>query len=237
MITELTFAALKYGFLILLWVFVWLVVRSLHRDIETYSPRKSRAHRRKDRVARKAAQSPTRSARPMPSAAAPVYVADAAARQGRHAAASAASMASAAPAAAAAAIDAAGGSAGLAGLAQSVPAAEQAQVAAASAAASAAGFAPTLLVIIDGPLAGSSIPLNGSAVTLGRAASNTVVLDDEFVSSHHARVYPDPETGVWAVEDLHSTNGTVVNQQRISAPTILGPRVPVRIGATTFELR
>ena len=51
------------------------------------------------------------------------------------------------------------------------------------------------------------------------------------------RVYPDPNTGVWAIEDLHSTNGTVVNQQRISAPTILGPRVPVRIGATTFELR
>ena len=32
--TELTFAILKYGFLILLWVFVWLAVRSLHKDIE-----------------------------------------------------------------------------------------------------------------------------------------------------------------------------------------------------------
>ena len=71
----------------------------------------------------------------------------------------------------------------------------------------------------------------------GCASSNNVVLDDEFVSSHHARVYPDPTTDSWAIEDLHSTNGTVVNQQRINAPTILAPRVPVRIGATTFELR
>ena len=96
---------------------------------------------------------------------------------------------------------------------------------------------PTLLVIIDGPLAGSSVPLTGNTITLGRSASNTVVLDDEFVSSHHARVYTDPATGKWAVEDLGSTNGTVVNQQRLNAPMILGTRIPVRIGATTFELR
>ena len=96
---------------------------------------------------------------------------------------------------------------------------------------------PTLLVVIDGPLAGSSVPLTGNTITLGRAASNTVVLDDEFVSSHHARVYTDPATGQWAIEDLGSTNGTVVNQQRLDAPMILGSRVPVRIGATTFELR
>ena len=101
----------------------------------------------------------------------------------------------------------------------------------------AASAKPTLLVVIDGPLAGSSVPLTGNTITLGRAASNTVVLDDEFVSSHHARVYTDPATGRWAIEDLGSTNGTIVNHQRLNAPMILGARVPVRIGATTFELR
>ena len=50
-------------------------------------------------------------------------------------------------------------------------------------------------------------------------------------------VYTDPATGRWAIEDLGSTNGTVVNHQRLNAPMILGARVPVRIGATTFELR
>lgn len=181
MITELTFAVLKYAFLILLWLFVWFITRSLYRDVAAFSPRKSRARRRKEREVRKSndALAVSASAQPLPvSAPTP----------------SAAAPSDTAP-------------------------------------------TPTLLVIIDGPLAGHL----GSAELLGdhagRAASNTVVLDDEFVSSHHARVYPDPNTGVWAIEDLHSTNGTVVNQQRISAPTILGPRVPVRIGATTFELR
>ena len=181
MITELTFAVLKYAFLILLWLFVWFITRSLYRDVAAFSPRKSRARRRKEREVRKSndALAVSASAQPLPvSAATP----------------SAAAPSDTAP-------------------------------------------TPTLLVSIDGPLAGTSVPLNSSVITLGRAASNTVVLDDEFVSSHHARVYPDPNTGVWAIEDLHSTNGTVVNQQRISAPTILGPRVPVRIGATTFELR
>lgn len=171
MLTELTFTILKYGFLILLWVFVGLTVRSLRKDITSLSPRKSRAHRRKSRQAMKAAKAPTPPAIPTPSTSEMPAVAS----------------------------------------------------------------APTLLVIIDGPLAGTSVPLSNGAITLGRAASNDVVLDDEFVSSHHARIYPDG--GQWAIEDLGSTNGTVVNQRRIAAPTVLAPRVPVRIGATTFELR
>ena len=96
---------------------------------------------------------------------------------------------------------------------------------------------PTLLVVIDGPLAGSTTPLSGQPITMGRSASNTLVLDDEFVSGHHARVYQDPASGQWAIEDLGSTNGTIVSSQRITTPTILPAGVPVRIGATTFELR
>ncbi len=52
MITELTFAVLKYAFLILLWVFVWVITRSLYKDVAAYSPRKSRARRRKEREVR-----------------------------------------------------------------------------------------------------------------------------------------------------------------------------------------
>ena len=173
--TELTFALLKYGFLILLWVFIWLAVRSLHKDIETFSPRPSRSRRRREREMHKEkAEAPQAPVSRATSSSAPV---------------------------------------------------------------ASGNVNPTLLVIIDGPLAVSSVPLTGAEIGLGRAASNTVVLDDEFVSSHHARVYRDPSSGQWAIEDLNSTNGTVVNQQRISQPTILPARVPVRIGATTFELR
>lgn len=96
---------------------------------------------------------------------------------------------------------------------------------------------PTLLVIIDGPLAGSSFPLNASGVTLGRSPSNTVVLNDEFVSSNHARVYFNNDVQSWVLEDLGSTNGTMIGHTRVTEPVVLKPRTSVRIGATMFELR
>lgn len=206
MLTELTFAILKYGFLILLWVFAWLAVRSLHRDITSLSPRKSRAHRRAERRARKAASAPVA---PAP-ASAPVVAA-------------AVSATPVAPATHPSTTQ--------------MPESAIASAAASASASQPASNSPALLVVIDGPLAGSSVPLGDEPITLGRAASNTVVMNDEFVSSHHARVYRDPVSGDWAIEDLGSTNGTAVNQRRISEPTVLAARVPVRIGATTFELR
>ena len=203
MLTELTFAILKYGFLILLWVFAWLAVRSLHRDITSLSPRKSRAHRRAERRARKAASAPVA---PAPASA--------------PATAAAVSATPVTPA-----------------THPSTTQMPESAIASAGASASQPASSPALLVVIDGPLAGSSVPLGDEPITLGRAASNTVVMNDEFVSSHHARVYRDPVSGDWAIEDLGSTNGTAVNQRRISEPTVLSARVPVRIGATTFELR
>ncbi|MCH4209692.1 FHA domain-containing protein FhaB/FipA [Bifidobacterium sp.] len=195
MFTELTFAILKYGFLILLWVFVWLTVRSLHRDIETLSPRKSRAHRRAEKRARKAATAP---------------------------------------------VSPALGTVGRPRTTQ-MPVIEQtnrqANTPISAHADGAPADGPTLLVVIDGPLAGSSVPLSNETITLGRSATNTVVMNDEFVSSHHARVYRDPASSDWVIEDLGSTNGTAVNQRRISEPTLLPAGAPVRIGATTFELR
>ena len=97
--------------------------------------------------------------------------------------------------------------------------------------------AATMLVIIDGPHAGATFPLDQGNITLGRSTHNTIVLDDEYVSSHHARVYQDPQSGQWVVEDLGSTNGTYINESRMPGRAVLRPRVPVRIGATTFELR
>lgn len=106
-----------------------------------------------------------------------------------------------------------------------------------SAATESSGDEPTLLVVIDGPLAGSSFPLNAAGVTLGRSASNTVVLNDEFVSSHHARVYFNQAVHAWVLEDLGSTNGTMIGHIRVTEPVVLTPRTSVRIGATMFELR
>ena len=176
MFTELTFAILKYGFLVLLWVFVWCAIRSLRCDIEVFSPKKSHFWKKKSRRASHDADS----SKPTQNQASPVVVKSSTANN---------------------------------------------------------EVEPTLLVVIDGPLAGSSFPLNASGVTLGRAASNTVVLNDEFVSSHHARVYFNQTVRAWVLEDLGSTNGTMIGHTRVTEPVVLPPRTSVRIGATMFELR
>ncbi|MFF3110585.1 FHA domain-containing protein [Kitasatospora sp. NPDC057904] len=96
--------------------------------------------------------------------------------------------------------------------------------------------APTQLVVVQGSLAGTAVALQGQTITLGRAHDSTIVLDDDYASSRHARIYPD-QTGQWTVEDLGSTNGTYLDRQRLTAPTPLQPGMPIRIGRTVIELR
>ncbi|MEU3572298.1 FHA domain-containing protein, partial [Kitasatospora sp. NPDC036755] len=83
---------------------------------------------------------------------------------------------------------------------------------------------------------GAGAGLAGQTITLGRAHDSTIVLDDDYASSRHARIYPD-QTGQWTVEDLGSTNGTYLDRQRLTAPTPLQPGMPIRIGRTVIELR
>ncbi|MDQ4099594.1 MAG: FHA domain-containing protein, partial [Chloroflexota bacterium] len=49
----------------------------------------------------------------------------------------------------------------------------------------------------------------GHHETIGRHQDNSIVLDDAYVSSHHAEM--SFERGVWTVRDLGSTNGTYLN--------------------------
>jgi pSer/pThr/pTyr-binding forkhead associated (FHA) protein len=94
---------------------------------------------------------------------------------------------------------------------------------------------PSRLVVTEGPLRGTIIPLGSSAVLLGRAPSCTLVLDDDYSSSRHARIYP--QGGQWFVEDLGSTNGTFVADQRVEGPTPLPTGTPVRVGQSVLELQ
>jgi pSer/pThr/pTyr-binding forkhead associated (FHA) protein len=96
--------------------------------------------------------------------------------------------------------------------------------------------APTQLVIVQGSLAGTTVALQGQTITLGRAHDSTIVLDDDYASSRHARIYPDRD-GQWIVEDLNSTNGTYLDKTRLTTPTPIQPGMPIRIGRTVIELR
>ncbi|ARU51399.1 pSer/pThr/pTyr-binding forkhead associated (FHA) protein [Cellulosimicrobium cellulans] len=99
----------------------------------------------------------------------------------------------------------------------------------------AAPAGPSRLVVTAGPLTGTTIPLTTSSILIGRAPSCTLVLDDDYSSSRHARIFP--QHGSWFVEDLGSTNGTYVEDQRISQVTPLGPGTRVRIGQSVVELQ
>ncbi|MET8169461.1 FHA domain-containing protein [Streptomyces sp. NPDC057456] len=96
--------------------------------------------------------------------------------------------------------------------------------------------APTKLVVSEGTLTGTTVALQGQTISLGRAHDSTIVLDDDYASSRHARIYPDRD-GQWIVEDLGSTNGTYLDRSRLTTPTPIPLGAPIRIGKTVIELR
>src|SRR5699024_9414045 len=94
---------------------------------------------------------------------------------------------------------------------------------------------PGTIAVTDGPLAGTSLMLSGAPVTFGRAPDNTIVIDDDFASSHHARI--SAQRGAWMLEDLGSTNGTIVDGSPMTGPVQLRTGTRITIGHTTLETR
>jgi hypothetical protein len=95
--------------------------------------------------------------------------------------------------------------------------------------------APRVLVVTAGALKGTSVDLTQQQITLGRANDATLVLNDDYASSRHARIFP--QDGQWIVEDLGSTNGTYLDRQKVTRPMPVPMGVPIRIGKTVLELR
>jgi pSer/pThr/pTyr-binding forkhead associated (FHA) protein len=80
---------------------------------------------------------------------------------------------------------------------------------------------------------GQSFPL--SVVTgLGRAPSNTVIVEDSFASSEHAIL--SLRNGRWWLKDLNSRNGTRLNGERLTAPAIVATGDEVGVGSVRLRL-
>lgn len=94
---------------------------------------------------------------------------------------------------------------------------------------------PTKLQIVDGPNAGQSVPLGTEPILLGRGTDAAIRLDDDYVSTRHARFATNGEQ--WFVEDLGSTNGTFIDKQRVTSPVPIAIGTSVRLGKTIVELR
>jgi pSer/pThr/pTyr-binding forkhead associated (FHA) protein len=95
--------------------------------------------------------------------------------------------------------------------------------------------APTHVLVTEGSSAGERADLSQGPVLIGRGTDAAIRLDDDYVSTRHARIAASGDQ--WFVEDLGSTNGTYVGTVRITQPTTITIGTQVRIGKTILELR
>jgi Inner membrane component of T3SS, cytoplasmic domain len=93
----------------------------------------------------------------------------------------------------------------------------------------------TRIIITSGPKSGLELPLGTEALTIGRSSESGLVIRDDYTSSHHARLLLWGEQ--WMIQDLDSTNGTWHDGIRVTAPVPVLVGAPIKVGATTFELR
>lgn len=92
---------------------------------------------------------------------------------------------------------------------------------------------PTLLVLA-GPVLGARLALSGAPTVFGRSPDCDVTLPDEGISSRHFEIALGPD-GRFVVRDLGSTNGTLVNGERIAGERTLEPGDRLLAGHTPMR--
>jgi hypothetical protein len=76
------------------------------------------------------------------------------------------------------------------------------------------------------------VPIEG--MSIGRVSANTITLDDDQVSRVHAKVWA--HEGQLYLQDDESTNGTLLNETKITDVQMLRPGDRIRIGSAVFEV-
>lgn len=94
---------------------------------------------------------------------------------------------------------------------------------------------PTKVAVVDERGSRAGTYKLAKTLQIGRGQSCDIRLTDTYVSTAHARI--TNRNGEWMVEDLGSTNGTYLNQRRVTAPARLSPGDRIRVGKSTLELR
>ena len=97
-----------------------------------------------------------------------------------------------------------------------------------------AGAAPPRLKVLEPTSMKGHIADLTDEVTIGRAATCTLTIEDTFISQLHARVFYD--NGQVFVEDLGSTNGTFLNRKKVASATPVRRGDRVQVGKAILEL-
>ena len=90
------------------------------------------------------------------------------------------------------------------------------------------------LLVTAGPASGEQIDVDRE-LEVGRLATGPGALaGDPELSRRHARIYR--VDGAYAIEDLGSTNGTVVGGRPLTGPHVLSPGDTIEVGSTTLRV-
>lgn len=92
-----------------------------------------------------------------------------------------------------------------------------------------------VLTVAEGPkeLRGTKLPITGPIV-IGRSPGADIVIADDFVSGRHARITPAGDEAL--LEDLGSTNGTVLDGVRIVGVMAVRPGSLITLGTVKFKV-
>lgn len=91
-----------------------------------------------------------------------------------------------------------------------------------------------ILTFIGGSQVGRRVLLADDSITLGRSHGSTIMINDPGVSRLHVKIEYDPQSSVYAVNDLGSSNGTLVNGKTIKT-SVLSEGDKIIIGQTVLR--
>jgi len=94
----------------------------------------------------------------------------------------------------------------------------------------------SIIQLVDGVVA-NRFEISESGLKFGRTSVNQVLIDDLAVSTEHAQINVlRDEQGVlkFVLQDLDSTNGSFINEQKIDQQQLLRHKDIVRIGWNNF---
>lgn len=93
---------------------------------------------------------------------------------------------------------------------------------------------PPLILTLKNDGAEQIYRFSTAEVIIGRDPTCNLRLEDKTLSARHARL--SYHHGHWWVEDLRSTNGTLLNAERVNEPMVTTGGDLLRCGAVLFEV-
>ncbi|MFH1718904.1 MAG: FHA domain-containing protein [Planctomycetota bacterium] len=90
------------------------------------------------------------------------------------------------------------------------------------------------IIVTSGEQKGEYLPLGRRTNVIGRAEALPMQILDDMVSRKHLRIKYDEKTNQHCAEDMNSRHGVLINNLKISEPTVLREGDQISIGQTTL---